>query len=326
MKPTGAVVLSRHDNVAVATSRRLAGDTLAGVTLAADIPSGHKFALRPIAANAAVLKYGEAIGFATAPIAAGDHVHTHNLGPSARAQRPDPAPAAPPAPHGPARSFMGYRRPDGQAGTRNYIGILTSVNCSATAAKAIAQAIGAQFDFASMPGIDGVAAFPHTTGCGMSDHGSGFELLKRTLAGYVGHPNFGGILMVGLGCEQFQIQRLVEECQLSVGTTFDTMTIRGEGGTRATVAAGVERISRMIPHVAAARRTAIPIAELSVALQCGGSDAYSGITANPALGPRDGPADRGRRHRDPDRNAGDLRRRASAGRPRPRHRRAGPAV
>lgn len=280
------VVLSPRDNVAVAIQRLEIGAVVQGVIVRETIGRGHKLALRAIAAGEPIVKYGEQIGYASEGIEAGDHVHVQNIGPSALVDRPSASPVAPAAiaDDWHRRTFQGYRRASGRVGTRNFIGVLTSVNCAATAAKSIVTDIAKRIDLSAYPEVSGIAAFPHSSGCGMSDQGLGFELLKRTLHGYASHPNFGGILMVGLGCEQFQIQRLVKECNLTIGENFDYLVIQEEGGTQATVEAGVARLQRMLPHVAKARREPCPISELSVALQCGGSDSYSGITANPALG------------------------------------------
>ncbi|MBB4375329.1 altronate hydrolase [Bradyrhizobium sp. cir1] len=278
------ILLSEDDNVAVAIQQLMAGTAVGSVQLLANIPRGHKFATRSIAAGDPILKYGQIIGFATGPIAAGSHVHVHNV-------RPTESTDARRAVIGRAtnvknvsdRTFLGYHRANGRWGTRNYIGVMTSVNCAGTVAKLIADEASTHIDLAGT-GVDGIAAFPHTTGCGMSDHGSGYELLRRTLEGYLNHPNFGGILMVGLGCEQMQIARLLTECGLEQGATLRFLTIQAAGGTRATVDAGVRLVREMLPIAAKFKREPAPISELSVALQCGGSDAYSGITANPALG------------------------------------------
>ena len=182
------------------------------------------------------------------------------------------------------RTFEGYVRPNGSVGTRNYIGILTSVNCSATVARYIAESFNATGKLDEYPNIDGVSAFVHATGCGMADSGDGYANLQRTLWGYARHPNFAGVLIVGLGCEVNQIPFLLDAYGLEINDTFQTMTIQETGGTRKTVDEAIERISTMLEPSNAAIRTTVPASELTVALQCGGSDAYSGITANPALG------------------------------------------
>jgi len=272
--------LSEADNVVTATTALAPGDE--GATDA--IPRGHKMASTPIAKGAPVRKYAQVIGYAAEDIAPGAHVHTHNLDFRAVSAaytfgdnlRPV-APAAAPD------TFMGYRRPNGRVGTRNYIAVLTSVNCSATAARQIAAHFTPE-RLAAYPNVDGVAAFVHGTGCGMAGSGDGFEALQRVMWGYARNPNVGGVLMAGLGCEMNQIDWLVEAYGLTPGPLFQSMNIQDVGGLRKTIALGIAKIEAMLPLVNEAERTPCPMSELMVALQCGGSDAWSGITANPAVG------------------------------------------
>jgi altronate hydrolase len=287
MTTTRTIRLSSDDNVVVAVDPIAPGTTAAGATARERVPRGHKMAVADIGANAPVPKYGQIIGFASRPIAAGDWVHEHNvaLHDFARDYRfcegaKNDEVLAPDA----RATFEGFVRPDGRTGTRNYIGVLTSVNCSASVAKFIAEAVNRSGILADYPGIDGAVAFVHGTGCGMAAHGEGFDVLRRTQWGYATHPNLGAALMVGLGCEVFQIDRMKDEFGLVEGDHFQTMTIQASGGTRKTVAEGVERIKAMLPVAARARRETRPASEITLALQCGGSDGYSGITANPALG------------------------------------------
>ena len=182
-------------------------------------------------------------------------------------------------------TFEGYRRGNGKAGTRNYIGVLTSVNCSASVARFMAEAVTRSGILEQYPNVDGVVSFVHGTGCGLAGSGEGYEALERTQWGYAGHPNLAGALIVGLGCEVFQIERLKQKYGLIEGDNFRTMTIQDTGGTKKTIEAGVARIKEMLPL----RRQGAPadhlrLASSCLALQCGGSDGYSGITANPALG------------------------------------------
>jgi altronate hydrolase len=214
-------------------------------------------------------------------------VHVHNCEYRADFQR-DPAPCAdahPTAfvPEADRSSFLGYRRSDGRVGTRNFIGVLTSVNCSATVARAVAQHFTPE-RLADWPDVDGVVCFTHSTGCGMGGDGEGYAILQRTLAGYATHPNFAGVLVIGLGCEMAQISFMMDMYGLSDGDRFQHMTIQGMGGTRKTIEEGIRRIEAMLPLANAARREKVGVEHLSLALQCGGSDGYSGITANPALG------------------------------------------
>ena len=281
--------LHEQDNVGVSKAALPAGITLIenNLTLRADIPAMHKVALMPIAKGEAILKYGQVIGFASTDIAAGDHVHTHNcvMGDLEKDYGfcRNAVPTEFVAPEQRA-TFKGYRRANGKVGTRNYIGILTTVNCSATVACAIAQHFTFSGELKPFPNIDGVVAFTHETGCGMRSDGEGYETLRRTFDGYARHPNFGGVMMVGLGCETMQVQRVMEESGLADTKTFCAYTIQEVGGTRIAIEKGIETLRAMLPLVNEARREPVPASELTLAVQCGGSDAFSGITANPALG------------------------------------------
>ncbi len=291
LAPTARVLrLSPEDNILVAGEKIDKGmATTEGVTALQRIPFGHKIAARAIAVGEPVRKFGQIIGFASKPIAIGDWVHEHNcnMGPEHGAFARDYdfcAGALPTDFVAKPATFEGFRRANGKAGTRNYLGILTSVNCSATVAKFVAEEINRSGILADYPTIDGVVPFVHGTGCGMNDHGEGFEVLRRTQWGYAANPNLGGTLLVGLGCEAFQIGRMKKEYGIVESDTFQTMTIQEIGGTRKMVEWGVAHIKEMLPTVAKASRETLPAAELMLALQCGGSDGYSGITANPALG------------------------------------------
>jgi altronate hydrolase len=287
MKTARVVHLHEADNVAVAVDGLDSGSEWNNVRLPRRVPRGHKLAYRDIGVGEPVRKFGQIIGFATIPIAAGEWVHEHNLAMrdferdyhfAEDARDEAILPAAEQA------SFQGFRRQGGKAGTRNYIGILTSVNCSASAARFIAEEVNRSGILAEFPNIDGVIALVHGLGCGLDIKGEGYEVLKRTQWGYASNPNMGGVVMVGLGCEGFQISRWKESYGISESDTFRSLTIQETGGTRKTVAAGVAMIREMLPIINAARRETIPASELVLALQCGGSDGYSGMTANPALG------------------------------------------
>ena len=282
-----AIRLAPDDNVIVAVDQIQQGSGVAGVNARERILRGHKMAVTAIAPNEPVRKYGQIIGFASKSIAAGDWVHVHNVGMHdfARDYRfAEMAKNDEVLPTELRATFQGYLRPDGKTGTRNYIGVLTSVNCSASVAKFIAEAVNRSGILDDYPGIDGVVPFVHGTGCGMAAHGEGWDVLRRTQWGYATHPNLGAALMVGLGCEVFQIDRMKDEYGLAEGDHFQTMTIQATGGTKKTVAEGVDRIRAMLPVAARAKRETRPASEIVLALQCGGSDGYSGITANPALG------------------------------------------
>ena len=278
--------LDPMDNVAIARTALKAGTVCDGVTLRAAIPAGHKVALSDVPAGGVLHKFAQPIGVATEAITAGAHVHSHNMAFQPVAGRYEfatnlrqPERVA----DGQQDQFQGYRRSNGRVGTRNYIGIVTSVNCSATAARMIAAAFGPQ-ELSAFPNVDGVAAFVHGTGCGMADSGDGFEALQRVMWGYAGHPNFGAVLMVGLGCEMNQIDWLLDAYGLEQSPVFQTMNIQSVAGLRRTVELGIEKVRAMLPLANASQRSACPASELTVALQCGGSDAWSGVTANPALG------------------------------------------
>ena len=288
-EPKLTVRLSAQDNVVVARATVLPGIELPdeAITTLGQVPKGHKVATRPIAEGEQILKYGQVIGFASQPIEAGAHVHEHNcvMRDFERDYRfSEAVPEAQRVTPEEQRSFQGFKRSTGKVGTRNYIGVLTSVNCSASVARFIAEAVNRGDLSESFPNVDGVVSFVHSTGCGMAGSGEGFDLLRRTLWGYACHPNLAGILMVGLGCEVFQIPRLKAEFGLEEHDGFRTMTIQESGGTRRTIERGVDVIREMLPRANQAVREPLPASALTLALQCGGSDAYSGITANPALG------------------------------------------
>jgi altronate hydrolase len=275
--------LDADDTVVTATRALEVGARVEEVTTTALIPSGHKIAAVAMAKGDAVRKYAQVIGYASEDIAAGDHVHTQNV--EFRNTEVDYEFSTDMRPVAPASgdTFMGYRRENGSVGTRNYIAIVTSVNCSATAARRIADSFGPE-ELADYPNVDGVVAFVHGTGCGMADSGDGFEALQRVMWGYAKHPNHAGVLMVGLGCEMNQIDWLVEAYGLKQGPTFQVMNIQNVAGLQKTIDMGVAKVRAMLPIANKAVREPCPASELKVALQCGGSDAWSGITANPALG------------------------------------------
>jgi altronate hydrolase len=282
--PSQAVRLHPTDNVVVASTRLPQGALVAGenIRAAEPIPSGHKIATVPIAAGQAVRKYGQVIGAATREIAAGAHVHVHNLAISELRAGAEAGTAwqrreAP-------RSFMGYRRKDGRVGVRNYIGILTSVNCSATVARHIAEAAEKSGLLEGFHNIDGIVPITHASGCGMAGEGEGFDILRRTLWGTAANANFGAILLVGLGCEVIQIARLKDDYGIAENGEFQSFTIQDAGGTRRAIAEGLDRLRALILSVDSARRSEVPASELVLGLQCGGSDAWSGVTSNPALG------------------------------------------
>lgn len=286
--------LAPEDNVAVALRplnrgeqlQLPAGDTggaALGLSVADSVPKGHKVALCDLASGDRLLKYAQTIGVASEAIASGQHVHSHNLAFHSTDADYEFATEAAAVPVDCTDTFNGYRRADGRAGTRNYIAVLSSVNCSAT----VANRIAAAFDDTCLSGyanVDGVVAFTHGTGCGMTAGGEGFENLQRILAGYARHPCVGGVLFVGLGCETSQIHQLVKDRELQRGPLLRSLTIQGTGGHRRTIARAIGMVQEMLGEVNALQREPCPASALTLALQCGGSDAWSGITANPALG------------------------------------------
>ncbi len=270
------------DSVGIALVDLAAGEEVEGTKLNEPIPAGHKFALRKIAAGEAVFKLGHAIGAANADIAPGSLVHSHNLAFAGSADRSTiSADIRAPAPRD--AYFQGYVRADGRVGTRNFIGILTSVNCSATVAKRIAAHFTPE-RLAAFPNVDGVIAFSHMSGCGMAKDGRGMDNLRRTIAGYATHPNFAAVLVVGLGCEVNQIDPMLESAGLSSSSRLRTLGIQESGGTMAAIAAGIAQVEAMLLLANACSRETTSVTHLTIGLQCGASDGYSALTANPALG------------------------------------------
>jgi arabinonate dehydratase len=278
--------LHPNDDVVIARAQLVGGSKLLDedVTVIGLVPPGHKIATRAIARGQAVKRYNQVIGFASRDIQPGEHVHLHNLamgafdrdyafGVDAKPVQPVDTPA----------TFEGIVRADGRVATRNYLGILSTVNCSATVARGIAGHFTPE-RLAAWPNVDGVVALTHGSGCGMDTHGEGMKILRRTLGGYAKHANFAGVLMIGLGCEANQISALLGSESLQEGPLLRTFSIQDTGGTAKTIAHGIKLIEEMLPIANQVTRQTVPASHLIVGLQCGGSDGYSGITANPALG------------------------------------------
>ena len=250
------------------------------------IPVGHKIATKDISKGNEIIKYDTIIGIAKEDIKIGDHVHVHNTGMSDKKKDYEFSKGCKNdeiLPESERATFMGYHRPNGKVGTRNFIGIISSVNCSATVCKKIAEAFNdeALSDFEN---VDGIVSITHGTGCGINGNGLGWELLQATIAGYARHPNFGGLIVIGLGCEVNQVSGMAQSMNWANSDTFKMMTIQDVGGTRKTIQEGVEMIKQMLPILNKNKRKISPASELILGLECGGSDAYSGMTANPALG------------------------------------------
>ena len=285
-----AIRIHAADNVVIARRQMLSGTVLTeeGITVSGLVPPGHKIATRAIAAGEPVRRYNQIIGTATQAIAPGQHVHSHNLAFSDFARQHEPGASAQATAYvTPAATFDGIVRLDGRVATRNYIGVLTSVNCSATAARAIADHFRRDIHpeaLADFTNVDGVVALTHGMGCATASDGEELEVLRRTLGGYARHPNFAAVLVVGLGCETNQIQGLVAQEGLQEGALLVTFNIQDTGGTTKTVARGIEVIKGLLRQANRVQRQKVPASHLTVGLQCGGSDGYSGISANPALG------------------------------------------
>lgn len=282
------IILSDQDSVAVARKPIAQNTAVAeiGLTARDAIPSGHKIARRDIAEGESVLKYGQVIGVASQPIAAGSHVHTHNVvmpTSHANGELPPAIERTPVLPPEQRRRFMGYRRPDGRVGTRNYIGILSTVNCSATVSRAVAAHFNGSDRLRAL-NIDGVVALTHGSGCAINTESEGFKFLERTLWGYASNPNLAGVLIIGLGCETNQISSLMKRYNLVETDNFRVFNIQNAGGTRRSVEKAIEQVDAMITSLGRLERTEESVEHLMLGLQCGGSDGYSGITANPALG------------------------------------------
>jgi len=278
--------LNPADDVVIAARPLQAGTRIEaeGVTCSDAIPAGHKVAVRAVAKGQPVKRYNQIIGFATADIAPGQHVHTHNLafemferdyavGVDAR-----PAPTV----DTPA-TFMGIVRADGRVATRNYIGVISTVNCSASVSKYVAAHFTPE-RMKAWPNVDGVVPITHSSGCGMDSAGAGIDVLRKTIAGYCRHVNFAGVVIIGLGCEANQMDALFQAQHMHEGALLKPLIIQTSGGTRRTVEAGIAAVESMLPRANDVARTRVPASHVTIGLQCGGSDGYSGITANPALG------------------------------------------
>ena len=253
------------------------------------IPQGHKVALAEVAAGDEILKYGQIIGFATQPIEIGQHIHSHNLAVGelhldyAMSSAYEPVEILPVEEQA---TWMGYRRPDGRVGTRNYVAVIASVNCSSSATVAVAEYFRTPGVLDAFPNVDGVIALPHKGGCGAHVGSKHLHILQRTLAGIVDHPNVAGYVMLSLGCEGNQPDDMIEFTGLedARGGKPKVITIQLDGGFRKTVELGIEAVKDLLPYANSFEREPVPASELVVALQCGGSDAWSGVTANPGLG------------------------------------------
>ena len=288
MIATTLIRLHQTDNVLIAKSQISIGQDLPGLNVRAraQIPAGHKVASQRIPQGSSICKYNAIIGVAARDIEVGDYVHSHNISLVDFDRNPAFSTDVRPVDYVQEKdqaTFQGYVREDGRVGTRNFIGLLSSVNCSAT----VIHRIAAHFTpdrLKDFPNVDGVTAFAQTTGCGMSSPSPHFDLLRRTIAGYARHPNMAGVLVVGLGCERNQVADLMESQGLKSGRLMKSFVMQDTGGTTATIEAGIRAVEEMLPLANAYQRQTVSASHISIGLQCGGSDGFSGITANPALG------------------------------------------
>lgn len=287
-----AVLLDAGDTVAIAKQPLLPRTVLrtgsGEVRVSQMVPPGHKVALKDVAESGEVRRYGQVIGFATRPISPGQHVHEHNLSVGegleldyAFCSEYKPVDFVAEAER---RTFMGFRRNDGRVGTRNYVAVLASVNCSSTATRRVAGHFRDPDVMRAYPGVDGVIALPTKGGCGSHYGSSDLGVLQRTMAGIVDHPNVAAYVILSLGCEVNQPTDMIEATGLNGDGEPLVLTIQQDGGFAQTIKDGIAAVERLLPVANEARREPIPASELVVALQCGGSDGWSGVTANPGLG------------------------------------------
>jgi altronate hydrolase len=285
--------LATDDDVAIARDEVPAGAVVdlpdgGRLYVSAPVPRGHKVALRDLPAGSLVRKYGHVIGVTTADVTAGQHVHVHNIvmppDAASLATRGQSVAAPDSLPDGLRRTFAGIRRPGGAVATRNYVGVLTTVNCSATVARQVVRRTEDEIAAFRPEGVDGVVALTHGTGCGMASRGEGWELLQRTLRGYARHPNIGALVVIGLGCEVNAVSDLMSSLDVGSDLPVESFTIQDAGGTAAAIARGEQLVRGMAHDLRGTQREELGVEHLVLGLQCGGSDAWSGLTANPALG------------------------------------------
>jgi altronate hydrolase len=293
-----SILLNARDSVVIATQPLAAGDQIQvgdqTIEIRSQIPPGHKVAILPVEVDQPILKFGWSIGAATRPIQPGDHVHVHNIRANHEVDFSSIATAVPASPAPLHHTFEGYRRANGRVGTRNYVAVISNVNCSASVARMIAQRFTQSHP--KLPNIDGVISFRHEGGCAMAFDGIRHRMLSRVLGGIARHPNIGGYLLVGLGCEQGTLDHLIESQRLHTiamangknaspaNQAVPVLSIQSAGGTRLTVERGLEEVAKLVQQVNDAQRTTESASHLMLGTECGGSDGYSGVTANPAVG------------------------------------------
>ena len=288
-KVIGPIIrLHPNDNIVVARVDVAIGTPVPSenMSIRSQVPAGYKIAAKKITAGQPILKYNVIVGFANTDIEPGVMVHSHNT--EFREFDRDYAYASEYKatqflPESQRATFQGIVREDGKVGTRNYIGILSTVNCSATVVKKIAEYFTPE-RLAPYPNVDGVVAFAHSIGCGMEMTGEPMQLLRRTMAGYAKHPNLAAALIIGLGCERNQLKGLLEQEGLQPNSRLHTFIMQETGGTRKTIEAGIAAVKELLSDANRFKRSTVSASHLMVGLQCGGSDGFSSITANPALG------------------------------------------
>ncbi len=288
-KLAGPIIrLHPNDNIVVARVDVAIGESVPSehFTSRSQVPAGYKIAAKKILKSEPILKYNVTVGFANTDIEPGTMVHSHNTEfrefdrDYAYASEYQPTVLLPESERA---TFQGYVRANGKVGTRNFIGLLSTVNCSATVVHKIAEWFTPE-RLKDYPNVDGVVAFSHGIGCGMEMSGEPMQLLRRTMAGYAQHPNLAAALIIGLGCERNQLKGLMEQENLQENSTLHTFIMQETGGTRKTIEAGIEAVKALLPEANKGKRETVSASHLCVGLQCGGSDGFSSITANPALG------------------------------------------
>ena len=278
------IVLNKNDNVAVTpfiipAKTKIEGQNISSID---DIPFGHKICLKPVNTGDPVIKYDQIIGFASKNIIPGEHVHSHNLEFKEfdRAFKVEERKSI--INEKSELFFNGIKRNNGQVATRNYIGIISTVNCSATVTKMISEKIKQSNILKDFPNIDGIVPITHSTGCGMNTESEGMQIFQRTIDGFKNHPNFSHVFVLGLGCECAQVDIFKDNVKQHDRIHF--LTIQDEGGTKKIVDKVLSEIKNLLKVSNNVKREPLSVNNITLALQCGGSDGYSGISANPALG------------------------------------------
>ena len=288
LNASNAVLLNDEDNIIIAIKNMKAYQHLKDfdITLDAPILSGQKIARVNIAKDSPIYKYGTIIGFADSDLSKGQVLTNSNVIFKEFGREHEYCSKYLPTRFvnsSSERTFAGYKRTDGRVGTRNFIAVVSTVNCSATVVHEIASYFTPD-KMINYPNVEGVAAFSHSTGCGMELSGEPMNLLNRTLGGYIRHPNVASSLVVGLGCERCQVGGLFSHQGLTENENLKTLVMQENGGTTATIKKGIKIVEGMLEKANKILREEVPLSNLMVGLQCGGSDAFSSISANPSLG------------------------------------------